>query len=778
MQIGAFKTDSTMGKTIIRVNDLSVRFKTVDGDIQALSNISFDLKEGEILGIIGESGSGKSTLATAMMSLLPDNATVGGEVRFVNRMPGGLEDEEVVTSADTTGRAYFKLKRSSRKILDERLTTLRWKSIAMVFQGAMNSLNPVYTVRRQIKEVFDIHEPYMTMEDVNARIEESSKLAGFNTRFLDSYPHQLSGGMKQRAVISMALALNPQLIIADEPTTGLDVITQAKIIKELRKLRDTGLIKSMVIISHDVGVVSQLADRVAVLYAGKIMEMGTAKDVFKNSANPYTVALLRSYPSIRSTRTFVTGIPGVVPDLLNLPKACYFVERCFYVKPDCSGQIPSYIEASPGHKSLCLHTKEFINDLGEGKLKPSSEKIQESKDYTDSAYNVIETSNLTKYFELSAGASGSLFGLGKKKFVRAVDHIDMDIKKGQVLGVVGESGSGKTTLGRTILMTIRPTSGKIIYSYQSDGEIKNINVSGLHERSHEFKAYRKATQLIFQDPYDSINPKMTILDIVAEPLMFSLGSHTFAELDQMKATSQNASVPKKKAHEQPDILAEVSRALEIANLTPASNYINRYPHELSGGERQRVSIARALIQRPDFLLADEPISMLDVSIRANVMNLLLHLRNEYGMSIMYISHDIASARYVSDYIVVMYLGVAVEYGPVEEIIKMPFHPYTKALINAVPSPDPDWIQHDLKILGEVGNSVDVHEGCRFYDRCVFRKDICEGTPPPVRRGTDRMYICHFDQDGLIENEEDENVEKTEEGDIEVFGSGGNTENKQ
>lgn len=772
MQIGAFKTNRTMSKTIVRVNDLSVRFKTIDGEIQALSNISFDLKEGEILGIIGESGSGKSTLATAMMSLLPDNASVGGEVRFVNRIAGGLEDEEVVTSAETSGRAYFKLRKSSKRILDERLTTLRWKSIAMVFQGAMNSLNPVYTVRKQIREVFDIHEPLMSVEEINARINESSKLAGFNTRFLDSYPHQLSGGMKQRAVIAMALALNPQLIIADEPTTGLDVITQAKIIKELKNLRDSGMIRSMVIISHDVGVVSQLADRVAVLYAGKIMELGTAKEVFKNSSNPYTVALMRSYPSIRSTRTVVTGIPGAVPDLLNLPKACYFATRCFYVKSDCSNQLPQYVEASPGHLSLCLHTKEFVNDMSEGRLKPSADNIQESKDYTDKAYNVIEASNLTKYFELSASAAGALFGLGKKKYVRAVDHIDLEIKKGQILGVVGESGSGKTTLGRTILMTLHPTSGKIMYSYQSDGEVKRINVSVLHERSREFRAYRKATQLIFQDPYDSINPKMTILDIVSEPLLSSMGSHTFAELDELKASSQNASLPKKKAHEQPDVLAEVSRALEIANLTPASNYINRYPHELSGGERQRVSIARALIQRPDFLLADEPISMLDVSIRANVMNLLLHLRNEYGMSIMYISHDIASARYVSDYVAVMYLGVAVEYGPVEEIIKMPFHPYTKALINAVPSPDPDWIQHDLKILGEVGNSVDVHAGCRFYDRCVFRKDICEGTPPPVRRGADRMYICHFDQDGLVENDVDENIEKTEEGEVEFIKADG------
>jgi len=767
METGTFTTG---GKVIVKVDNLSVGFKTIEGEIQALSNISFELKEGEILGIIGESGSGKSTLAVSLMSLLPDNATVGGEVRFVNHMLSGFDEEEVITSPETSGRAYFKLRRSSRTVLDRRLTTLRWKSIAMVFQGAMNSLNPVYTVRRQIKEVFDIHEPSLSIGEVNARILEASGLSGFNARFLDSYPHQLSGGMKQRAVIAMALALNPQLVIADEPTTGLDVITQAKIIKELKQLRDNGLIKSMVIISHDVGVVSQLADRVAVLYAGKIMEIGTAREVFKKSSNPYTVALMRSYPSIRSTRTIVTGIPGAVPDLLNLPKACYFANRCFYAKPDCSNQLPSYVESSPGHMSLCLHTKEFVAEMDDGTLKTIKETVQETKDYSSSAFNVIEASDLTKYFELSATAAGSLFGLGRKRFVRAVDQIDLDIRKGQIVGIVGESGSGKTTLGRTLLMTIRPTAGKIFYSYLVDGEIKKINVSVLHEKSREFRAYRKATQLIFQDPYDSINPKMTILDIVSEPLLSGLKSHTFAELHKLDAASKSPDEngKKKKKHQQVDILEEVSRALEIANLTPANNYINRYPHELSGGERQRVSIARALIQRPDFLLADEPISMLDVSIRANVMNLLLRLRNEYGMSIMYISHDIASARYVSDYVVVMYLGVAVEYGPVEELIKIPFHPYTKALIKAVPSPDPEWIEQDLKILGEVGNSVDVHRGCRFYDRCVYRKDICEGTPPPVRKGVDRMYLCHFDQDELIENEDDEQAEKLEEGSIDVL----------
>ncbi len=768
MVIETPKLEASSLDYIIRVDDLSVRFDTYEGQVHALSNVKFDLKVGEILGIIGESGSGKSTLALSLMSLLPDNATVSGEVRF--RSPTGTEDEVVVTSAVSSGRAYFKMKKRAKRILDTRLINLRWRSISMVFQGAMNSLNPVYTVRRQLKEVFDIHEPTLPISEVTNRIEIASKYAGFNTRFLDSYPHQLSGGMKQRAVIAMALALGPELIIADEPTTGLDVITQAKIIKELKQLRDSGLIRSMIIISHDVGVVAQLADKVAVLYAGRIMELGSASEVFVSSSNPYTVALMDSYPSIRSTKKVVNGIPGAVPDLLHLPGGCYFAPRCSFAKSDCSTETPSYQSTSPGHLSLCLYAKQFVQQE-ENVHAPDEGAVQEKKmGATVSNYHLIESEQLTKYFDISSSASAKIFGIGKKRFVRAVDHIDITIKKGQILGIVGESGSGKTTFGRTLLMTIKPTSGDLFYNYEYNGELVRKKISKLVEKDPLYRAYRKQTQLIFQDPYDSLNPKMSILDSISEPVVSGRNVLTFTQLEDRK---HNVSHDHKDGFAKNlfggdaiDVVQTASEALETANLRPPSNYLNRYPHELSGGERQRVSIARSLAVRPEFLVADEPISMLDVSIRANIMNLLLKLRSDFGMTIVYISHDIASTRYVSDQMLVMYLGVAVEYGPVEDIIGEPYHPYSKALVAAVPSPDPAWINSDLKIIGEIGNSVDVHPGCRFYDRCVYRKDICESEPPPVRKMNNRQYVCHFDQGDLIENPPEE-VQKEEE-DIEAL----------
>lgn len=739
------KIDTNAGEALVEVNNLSVSFGTADGTVNALHNINFKISDGEILGIIGESGSGKSTLALSLMSLLPDNSEVSGSVKFKG---------ETVTDPENSGRAYFKMSRKKRMILDQRLATMRWKEISMVFQGAMNSLNPVYTVRKQIREVFQIHTD-LPLQEIDRKIMETSKVAGFNTKFLDSYPHELSGGMKQRAVLTMALALDPVLIIADEPTTGLDVITQAKIIRELKELRLSGKIRSMVIISHDVGVVSQLADRVAVLYAGRIMEIGKPEDVYLHQGNPYSKALIESYPSIRNTKRKVNGIPGSVPDMLKLHDGCYFADRCSVAEDICHKEEPPYIELGQGHMSLCHFASEFYSKSGN--LKVNVDETGSDNFYSKPPTDVplIHGDNLAKYFTHTTSQLSGLFSRTGAKLVRAVDKINLNINRGEIIGVVGESGSGKTTLGRTFLLSHKPTSGSLVYHPSTrdieelrgkederissietqekiDEELAELALHQLRESSHEFRHFRKKAQLIFQDPYDSLNPKMSILDIIAEPLYAHKAYDSYD-----------------------DLVGKVSAALETANLKPAVNYLNRFPHELSGGERQRVSIARALVMRPDFLVADEPISMLDVSIRANIMNLLINLRDEFGMAIMYISHDIASARYVSDKLAVMYLGKLVEYGPSEEIISKPLHPYTKALINAVPLPDPNWASIDLKIRGEIGNSIDVVPGCRFYDRCAYRKDICKSDEPPARKENGTTYFCHFGQDELVEEPEEE-----------------------
>lgn len=893
--------------SLVIMEDFSVHFKTLDGNVQALDHINLDLSEGEILGIIGESGSGKSTTGLSFLNLLSDNAVTTGHVKFL--------DEDIINSVDTTvgkgskGRAVKK----ARRIASDRLLEIRWKEISMIFQGAMNSFNPVHTIRNQIVEVFNIHNiflkkivengkvKYVEDEDIvndknqlidesnlryNAyqsaldrindpesteftemekkifvdlknelelkistmserekkrlivknRIESSCRKAGFNTKFLDSYPHELSGGMRQRGIIAMALALNPKIVIADEPTTGLDVITQAKIIKELKGLKDKGTIKSMIVISHDVGVVSQLANYVAVMYAGRIMEYGKPKDIFVNPKNPYTYALMRSYPSIDSTKRRIHGIPGSVPDLLHPPSGCFFASRCFMAEERCFKEKPELKNLGPEHKSLC-----HFDTIDVDKYEHSQAYSQELLDTDDTKdrTTLMEVRNIKKYFSVHSNLTTNLFGGANKPVVHAVDDINLKITKRTILGVVGESGSGKTTLGKLLVDSIPPTSGEIMYYFPLDaaekskleearrntkntekivsdhgvtdnnqnsdvedlilnGEISEdnvlIDITKLSKYSSRYTKFRKESQLIFQDPYDSINPKMSIFDIVAEPLMIQkkdiLTRRAIAraneEVNEMELEETNDS-DRSKQTEVPssgqdmdsalhsleedqslfksdkfDLQKEVNDALETANLRPAANYLDRYPHELSGGERQRVSIARAITLGPSFLVADEPISMLDVSIRANVMNLLLKLKEDRNISILYISHDIASARYVSDYIVVMYLGQIVEFARSEDIIKTPLHPYTKALISAVPSIDPDWVNRQLGIVGEIGSAVNPKQGCRFYGRCIFHKDICKEEDPQYIQTGERYYKCHFQQEELTIEEKMIKMETREE----------------
>lgn len=705
-------------ENILEIENYGVNFRTSEGSIKALQDVNLKLMDGEILGIIGESGSGKSTLALSLIGLLPENASTEGSIRY--------QGEEISYSMAASGnKEKKKVSMKQKRMLDQRLTEIRWKNISMVFQGAMNSFNPVYTIRRQISEVFHIHTS-LREEEVNRKIEETSKIAGFNTKFLDSYPHELSGGMKQRAVIAMALALDPKIVIADEPTTGLDVITQAKIIKELKALREKGIIRSLVIISHDVGVVSQLADHVVVLYAGRVMEYGRPEVIFRNPSNPYSKALIESYPSIHSVKKTIYGIPGSVPDLLNPPNGCYFSNRCSLARDQCDKETPAQVQLEKDHTSLCHFAEEFSKIKEDGILSDEVDYVAESdKTELEKHPPLLKSVDLCKYFDLSKSVSGKLFSGSQKTVVHAVDKVSLDLPRKKIIAVVGESGSGKTTLGRTLILSGRPTSGQIMFAGDNSGGEELENVSRLMEKDKRFGNYRKRAQLIFQDPYDSLNPKMSIFDIVAEPIYVQKLTNDFGRIEEM-----------------------VRDALETANLKPAVNYLNRYPHELSGGERQRVSIARSLILRPDFLVADEPISMLDVSIRANIMNLLLQLKSDFGMTIMYISHDIASARYVSDDIVVMYLGVVVEYGPSEEIIRNPSHPYTKALIQAVPTPDPAWLSGELHIVGEIGNAINPKQGCRFYDRCLFHRDICLEEEPPRRESNGRFYVCHFEEKDL------------------------------
>lgn len=842
-------------KTLIKIDNLSIHFRTYEGKVQALDSINLDLNEGEILGIIGESGSGKSTTALSLLGLLPDNAEVTGSVAYL--------DKSIINSKDTVNDR--KLRAKARLLMDQRLAEIRWREISMIFQGAMNAFNPVHTIRDQIKEVFEIHNTFadisnysekdfidegnlraraneLALEDIkdkesaqfkiieqkiyeelveklksdlqrmspkhkrklleNNRMESSCRKSGFNPKFLDAYPHELSGGMKQRGIIAMALALNPKVVIADEPTTGLDVITQAKIIKELKGLKDSKTIRSMIVISHDVGVVSQLANYVAVMYAGRVMEYGEPKDIFVNPRNPYTYALMHSYPSIDATKQRIHGIPGSVPDLIDPPKGCYFAGRCFMAQDICHEEKPSLRNLSQDHKSLC-HFDDIDEEKYLQKQRYNDELLQDQSAVSRPV--LLEAREMSKYFSVHSNLTTNLFGGANKPVVHAVDKVNLLIRKKVIIGVVGESGSGKTTLGKLLVNAIESTNGKLIFRFDqvsgesiiefaepdskegelSEEEIRERkdfldDIARMSKLNPKYKIYRKESQLIFQDPYDSINPKMSIFDIVAEPLIIQRkelikrrkhGSSDASAKGNGEATQEpDSNQPDSSVNlnsdidsEEFDLEKEVYSALNIANLRPPEHYVERYPHELSGGERQRVSIARSITLNPSFLVADEPISMLDVSIRANIMNLLLELKEKRDISVLYISHDIASARYVSDFLVVMYLGQIVELGKSEEIIREPLHPYTKALISAVPSLDPTWVNKGLDIVGEIGSAINPPKGCRFYGRCVYHKDICKEEDPPLQEIGNRSYSCHFAQDELTLEETMEEIEGGEEG---------------
>lgn len=777
---------------ILSFNDFSVSFKVLEGKVNALDHINLKLERGTILGIIGESGSGKTTIAMSALHLLPDNAEISGGVNYYDRQ---IYDESV--------EGKGKISRKARKELDSRLIDIRWKEIAMVFQGAMNAFNPVRTIRNQIEEVFKVHgtfddlsqfseedyvdrevlrakaaeeykrlraeskdgespisedEIYRNMVDNNLeiyrngsqklkrrllmsnRIEKVARIAGFNTSFLDSYPHELSGGMKQRGILTMALALFPRILVADEPTTGLDAISQAKIIKEMRNLKENKTVDAMIVISHDVGVVAQLADKVAVMYAGRVMEYGSPKEIFNYPSNPYTYSLINSYPALSKAKKWVEGIPGHVPSLIDPPKGCYFANRCFMAEDVCHSFTPSLKDLGNGHLSLCHFSKIDYSRT------PEASKVDLISDTQNNqnSETMVEAVNLSKYFPLNTGFLTSLFGGSKKHTVHAVDQINLTIKEGDIIGLVGESGSGKSTLGRVMVNAIDPTSGEVKFRLGSgDSESAKYgftDITKIKKKSFIYFLFRRKAQLIFQDPYDSLNPKRTIYDSLAQAVR--LGRKNMKEHGEGSSQTDSTGLEER-----------VKMALETCDLLPADNYLDRYPHELSGGERQRICTARAISLNPSFLVADEPISMLDVSIRANILNLLRKLRAERKMSILYISHDIASARYISDYIAVMYLGQIVEYGRSEDIIKDPMHPYTKSLILSVPDIDPNWITRDLKIFGEIGNAINPESRCRFYDRCVYRKDICKQSDPPLLHVNNRYYKCHFSQDELIEERE-------------------------
>ena len=651
------RPDTERSEAVIEVEDLSVTYRMDDRpDVRAIRDISFEVEPGSTFGLVGESGCGKTTVARSLIDLLDDN----GEI---------------------TGGAIRKDGRDLTRVSDAEMRTVRWNEIATIPQNVMNSLNPVETVGSQVIDVIQLHSD----RDEEAAHEHAERMFGrvdLNPSRMDDYPHEFSGGMLQRAVIAMAMSCDPDLIIADEPTTALDVVVQNEILRELAELQSEFDV-AVLVISHDIGVMAEVCDEVGVMYAGEMMELGTAEDIFVEPSNPYTLGLKNSFPDIRSPDRELVSIPGTAPDLSAERQGCPFVERCPFAEPECQTTNPGMRRAtgSPGHRSRC-HFVDEVDRLRREGANPETwgGGVGVSEAAGGGGQPVFEVSDLEKYFDADRSLVDTLLGRSAEP-VRAVDGVSFDVHEGEMFGIVGESGCGKSTLGRTLLDLEPATGGDVRFR----GRPLEDTPSG---------EFRRAAQIIFQDPFESLNPRLTVRQTLMEPVSLLGSDRGYSERLQL-----------------------VRETLADVGLAPPEEYFDRFPDQLSGGERQRVSIARALIVDPEFLLADEPVSMLDVSIRASILNILRRLRSEDGMTLSVISHDLSLVRNICDRTAVMYLGEIVELGATDAIVEDPKHPYTQALVDSVPVPDPTADTGSTDVQGEPPSAADPPPGCRFHTRC-------------------------------------------------------------
>ena len=650
---------------LLSVEDLHVHFRTSAGIVRAVEGVSFTVKRGEVVAIVGESGSGKSVSALSVMRLLPRRSALvpQGRVLFEGRDLLGLDDEQ--------------------------MREIRGRHISMIFQEPMTSLNPVLSIGLQITEPLQIH---LGMDDTAARARavELMKLVGIPDaeRRLDQYPHQFSGGMRQRVMIAIGLACNPKLIIADEPTTALDVTIQAQIL-ELMKDLSRRLNIALIVITHNLGVVARYADRVIVMYGGRLVEQGAAEAVFHRPRHPYTMGLLRSVPRLDRPRGIkLETIEGLPPNLANAPPGCRFAPRCPYKIAACENE-PPLNPTDTGGLSRCVRVQEIAEGRITWTAAPSAGRLAAE----NTAAPLLSVRKLTKHFPVKVGLRG------KKTFVRAVEDVSFDIYPGETLGLVGESGCGKTTVGRLILRLEDATSGSIQF------EGKDLVAAS----SSDLQTVRRKVQVIFQDPYSSLNPRMTVGQIIAEPL----------HVHRIMADSAKQK-------------ARVAQLLNQVGLRP--ELAERYPHQLSGGQRQRVGIARALAMEPSFIVCDEAVSALDVSIQGQIINLLEDLQRELGVAYLFIAHDLAVVRHISMRVVVMYLGRVMEIADRDTIYREPLHPYTKLLLDAAPVPDPtiEKARAPRLIQGELPSPLAPPSGCVFHTRCPMASAECRAEIPAVR----------------------------------------------
>ncbi|MEF8829963.1 MAG: dipeptide ABC transporter ATP-binding protein [Halobacteriales archaeon] len=689
---------------LLDISGLHTRFDTDRGAVRAVEDVDLSIEAGETVGLVGESGSGKSVTALSAMGLIDDPGYVAdGTVTFQDPDLAAEFDDRYADAQQFVDLSDGTIDLTAAP--ETAMRDVRGGEMSMIFQDPMTSLNPAVTVGEQVAESLRLHRYGKKRSDnwFNAIREVLPKLGDDMDRQvaddtveilrevgipeatdrLSEYPHEFSGGMRQRVLIAIALASRPQLLIADEPTTALDVTIQAQILDLIGDLQDE-LGMSVLFITHDLGVIAEVADRVAVMYAGNIVEEGPVEEIFANPSHPYTYALLESIP--RDERDRLTPIEGNVPDLIDMPDGCHFAPRCPWVQPECTqGEIPYLQHGDPDvdHRSKCVLETFDESEYGgdEAGLTTGGHEIGDT---------LLEVDGLKKHFSRADDWLDRWLS-DEPMSVRAVDGVDFDVREGETLGLVGESGCGKSTTGRTILRLLEPTDGRVLYAGEN---LADLDRDALRET-------RKDLQMIFQDPLSSLDPRMTVRQTIGEPLKI----HDLPEEDPSEGTSRRQQRRER-----------VRELIEAVGLSV--DQLDRYPHELSGGQRQRVGIARALAVDPEFIVADEPVSALDVSVQAQILNLMEDLQEEFGLTYLFIAHDLSVVRHVSDRVAVMYLGEIVELAETDELFADPKHPYTQSLLSAIPEPDPSATGEDRIILeGNVPSPSDPPSGCRFRTRC-------------------------------------------------------------
>ena len=692
---------------LLSVRNLKTYFAADEGTTRAVDGVSFDVYVGRTLGVVGETGCGKSVTARSILRIVDKpGRIVDGEILL--RRNGGWVD---LATLDPRGRE---------------IRAVRGGEIGLVFQEPMASFSPVHTVGNQLAEAVRLHAE-LTKEQVRKRATELLDMVGVpepESR-LDAYPWQLSGGLLQRAMIAMALAGEPRLLILDEPTTALDVIIQAQVLDLVRDLQErSGL--GIILITHDLGVVAQMADEVAVMYLGRVVERGPVSQIFNAPRHPYTQALLQSIPSrVMGARRRLPAVAGSIPHPFNRPSGCPFHPRCTHaIAGVCTEQEPAPRLIVDREEVSCHLDDTVMSRNGNGPAgSAGSVTVTEQRapaSIHGEAVNgsvsrrrpepglrpLLEVRHLGKEF----GVRGSRQARAQGS-VRAVDNVTFDVRAGETLALVGESGSGKTTTSRCILRAVMPDSGEVLYR-RASGEV--VDLARLPGK--QLRPLRPEIQMIFQDPYSSLNPRMSVLATITEPLLVNGIS---------------------------DRRVRADRAEELMRLVGLrGEYLRRFPHALSGGQRQRIGIARALALNPRLVVADEPVSALDVSVQAQILNLLMDLQERLGLTYLFVSHDISVVRHIGDRIGVMYAGELVELGGAEEVLSAPRHPYTAALLAAVPKPDPATRGH-FGIPRATPATGNAQAGCQFRRRCPFAVDKCAAERPAWEEiASGRKVRCH------------------------------------